>query len=248
MQLRFTSWLAPSIPRGLHRALASGLAARLGCAIELRYETAASGPAEDGDPFAAGATDLGWLCAPSYRRLAEAGSVELLPAPHTADPRTGGRPVYFSDVVVRRDDPARDFGALAGCRWVYNDRRSLSGWLALQVRLPALAVTEPVPSGSHLRSLAMVARGAADAAAVDSNALALALARSPALAARLRVLESWGPHPIQPLVIATRLPAGVRAAARAALLALAGDPRLSRWRVLGFAPVSEADYRSAAWA
>jgi phosphonate transport system substrate-binding protein len=251
MRLVFTSWLAPSIPRGLHRALASGLAAELGCAIDLRYETAASGPPEDGDPFASGTTDLGWLCAPNYRRLAEAGSVELLPAPRTADPRTGGRPVYFSDVVVRRDDPARDFAALAGRRWVYNDRRSLSGWLALQARLPAGRTeegAEPQSSGSHLRSLAMVARGAADAAAVDSNALALALARSPALAARLRVLESWGPHPIQPLVIASRLPAATRAAARRALLALAGDPRLARWRVLGFAPVREADYRSAAWA
>jgi phosphonate transport system substrate-binding protein len=246
MVLRFTSWLAPSMPRGLHRTLAAGLAERLGGEVSLRFETVTSGP-DSGDPFADGDADVGWMCAPSYRRLADAGAIELLPAPCTSDPRTGGRPVYFSDLVVRRDDPARRFGDLSGRRWAYNDRASLSGWLALRARLP-VGELPACRSGSHLRSLAMVARGAVDAAAVDSNVLALALARSPALAGRLRVLETWGPHPIQPLVVATRLPAATRARLRDALLSLSADPRLARWRVLGFAPVSEADYRNEAWA
>ncbi|HTM21164.1 MAG TPA: PhnD/SsuA/transferrin family substrate-binding protein [Kofleriaceae bacterium] len=242
--LRLTSWLAPSIPVELHRALADHLAGALGAPVELRFETARSAP--EGDPFADGATDLGWMCAPGYLRLADRGSIALLPAPCPDDPRAGGRPVYFSDVVVRAADPARGFADLHGRTWAFNDPCSLSGWLALRRHLAACDGVRLLASGSHVRSLAMIAAGQADAAAVDSQALALATARDPALAASLRVIDSWGPFPIQPLVAGARLPAATRAAVAAALLAV--GPRLRRWRVLGFAPVTEVDYRDEALA
>src|ERR1051325_7978323 len=153
----------------------------------------------------------GFLAAPPFACLnARRRAVELLPLPVPSDPRSEGRPVYFADVVVRADSPARTFAELAGARWSFNDRNSKSGWFSMLERIapraPAEFFGELVASGSHLRSLELVAEGVADAAAIDSNALRANAPES------LRVLESWGPFPIQPAVIRAGHPARERVA------------------------------------
>ena len=52
----------------------------------------------------------------------------------------------------------------------------------------------------------MVAAGEVDAAAIDSQVLAIELRDHPALAAELRVIEVLGPSTIQPVVAARHLP------------------------------------------
>src|SRR6266542_2671460 len=57
----------------------------------------------------------------------------------------------------------------------FNDRNSRSGWFAMLERIaprrPEEFFSEVIAAGSHLRSLELVASGAAGAAAVDSNVL-----------------------------------------------------------------------------
>ncbi len=252
------SYLAPSIPAGLFELLAGEIEAATGTPVEVAFETRVSGPSPEDDPFAARRADLAFVCAPSYPALKEAGSpVALLPAaPVFDDPRAGGRPVYYSDVVVQSDRSAARFEDLAGAVWAYNDRRSRSGWLNMLARLaeighagaPEEFFTGLVPAGSHLRSLELVALGSADAAAIDSNTLRLVLRREPEKAARLRVLESWGPMPIQPVLAGTALPEPLRARIADALLRLGENPvareRLGEFGLSGFAPVEEATYAS----
>jgi phosphonate transport system substrate-binding protein len=76
--------------------------------------------------------------------------------------------------------------------------------------------------------------------------MAVALRDRPELAGQLRVIESLGPSPIQPVVASRRLPAAVRAAVRDVLLGLGEDPaarpHLERALVERFAPVSAATY------
>lgn len=200
-RLRIITYLSPSIPAALYELIARDLGEQLGVVAELAFEPRISGPlAGDDDLFDRGAADVGFLCAPSFRWLnALQRSVELLPLPVPTDARAGGRPVYFADVVVRADSPARTFADLAGARWSFNDRNSKSGWFSMLERIapraPAEFFGELVAAGSHLRSLDLVATGAADAAAIDSNVLR-ANPRP-----ELRVLESWGPFPIQPAVV-----------------------------------------------
>ena len=58
--------------------------------------------------IAAGRIDIGWICGQPYVDLLAAGApISLLAAPVTAGARYGGRPVYFSDVIVRRDSRFR---------------------------------------------------------------------------------------------------------------------------------------------
>jgi hypothetical protein len=44
--------------------------------------------------------------------------------------------------------------------------------------------------------MGMICRGETDATAIDSNVLRIKLKSSPGLRERLRVIESWGPFPI----------------------------------------------------
>jgi phosphonate transport system substrate-binding protein len=198
--LRLITYLSPSIPAALYELIARDLAEQCGLATELAFEERISGPlAGDDDPFASGTADIGFVCAPSFRFLNRSErTIELLPLPVPADPRAEGNPVYFADVVVSADSAARAFADLRGARWAYNDRNSKSGWFSMAERcapeLPEGFFGELIASGSHLRSLELVASGAADAAAIDSNVLRMQRHS-------LRVIDAWGPFPIQPAVI-----------------------------------------------
>jgi phosphonate transport system substrate-binding protein len=226
--LRLITYLAPSIPEELFRLVAR----RLGASLEL--ETRISGPLEgDDDPFADGRVDVGFVCAPTYRWMRE--RVTLLPSLVPSDPRANGRPVYFADVVVRGDSPAERFDALRGRRWAYNDRNSKSGWFSMLGRVGGDPhfFSELVHAGSHLQSLAAVRSGRADAAAIDSNALA----RQPH--ADLRVIESWGPFPIQPVIVRNGVDDATKSRIAEALLAMDG---LEPFGFARFARVTPADY------
>ena len=166
-------------------------------------------------------------------------------------PRAEGRPVYFSDVVVRHDSTIQSADDLGGRVWAYNDSSSLSGMFCLLQFLRRQGhgpdfLGELRPSGSHLRSLELVLSGDADAAAIDSTVLGLQLRQKPELQAGLRVIASWGPFPAQPVIVRRTLPKPVKLAIRQALLDLtsAGEWRrqLQQFHLLGFAPVDAAFY------
>jgi phosphonate transport system substrate-binding protein len=223
--------------------------------VEVDFETTVSGPVPETDPFASGRADAAFVCGPSYALLRSAGAaVEIVPAALVFDdPRNGGRPVYFSDVVVPRGHPARALEDLRGAVWAYNDRQSLSGWQRMLVRLEDLGLGVPdrffsrlVASGAHVRSIDLVAREEADVAAVDSNVLLLERRRDPDLDSKLRVLESWGPSPIQPVLVRSTLDPALKASIADTLLALHRDPamasRLAAFGVLRFERVDPAAY------
>lgn len=253
--LRLLSYLAPSIPAGLFELTAEAIASRVGRPVIVDFETTVSGPEPGTDPFASGRADAAFVCGPSYVQLRSAGAaVEVLPAAAVFDdPRNGGRPVYFSDVVVCRDHPARALEDLRGAVWTYNDRQSLSGWHRMLARLAERGLGDPerffsrlFDSGAHVRSIDLVSRGEADVSAVDSNVLLLERRRNPDLDFRLRVLESWGPSPIQPVLVRSSLEPALKASITDTLLALHRDPaaaaRLAEYGVLRFAKTDEATY------
>jgi len=97
-------------------------------------------------------------------------------------------------------------------------------------------------SGSHLNSIAAVVRGEADAAAIDSNVLNMRLKELPELREKVRVIESWGPFPIQPVVVRSALPEELKKRLRASLLRLAA--RAPEFGLQRFVPVTVEDYRS----
>ena len=179
------------------------------------------------------------------------GNLELLAAPVMQGERYRGRPVYFSDVVVRRDSSFQSFDDLRGGVWAYNEPGSYSGYFVMLDRLAKMGeglsfFGNVIESGGHITSLQMVLAGEADVAAIDSTAFDLYLQRNPGALKDLRVVESLGPNPIPPWVVARNTPAKMRDALRDAMLAMASDPRgrliLEKGRISQFVEVRDGDY------
>jgi phosphonate transport system substrate-binding protein len=236
--IRFVTYLSPSIPQALFEALADQVQCALGRErVSLRVESWVSGPQKGGEcsSFAEEA-DVAFMCAPSFiwLRDLQPPPVELLGVlPVFDDERNQGQPVYFCDVVVRNDGPIHAFSELEGGSWAYNDACSLSGYYSLLNKLAESDVDETYfdnifCSGSHLDSIEAVLSGEADAAAIDSNVLRIRHREVPALRSKLRVIESWGPFPIQPVVVSSVLPSRLKQRLRAAFLATEENQRTHR--------------------
>lgn len=216
-RLRALTFLAPGIPVELFQLITRHLARVLGVEIDLAVESRISGPMHgECDPFAEDRADLGFLCSPSYLYLRSQAkpSIELVPAGFVfSDERAKGEPVYFSDVVVRADHQAREFGDLACTAWGYNDDCSLSGHFAALQKLSELGCSENffgrrVRTGSHAASVAAILNGSLDGAAIDSTVLSRMKRERPELGEQLRVVDSWGPFPVQPIVVRRGLGSG----------------------------------------
>jgi phosphonate transport system substrate-binding protein len=255
-EIRFVTYLSPSIPQALFEALADHVRRALAHEqVSLRVESRASGPQKGGEcsSFAEEA-DVAFMCAPSFfwLRDLQPPHAELLGAlPVFEDERNQGKPVYFSDVVVRNDAPIHAFSELEGCSWAYNDACSLSGYYSLLNRLTEWGADESFfdsvfCSGSHLNSIEAVLSSKADAAAIDSNVLRIRLREAPDLRNNLRVIESWGPYPVQPVVVSSALNPELKHQLRAAFLATEQDQQtrrtLKRFGLSRFVPVLQEDY------
>lgn len=253
-ELRFVTYLSPGIPRAFYEAVVEHVGRTLERRVSLTTETRVSGPVRGGDdPFSRGEADVGFMCAPSFLWLSEMEEppVELVgAAPVFRDNRAPGNPVYFSEVVVNRNSPIRSFDDLRGRSMAYNDPCSLSGYYNLLKKLAEMGedrsfFSRIVCSKGHLNSLRMVADGEVDAAAIDSNVLRIGLRLDPELRGRLRVIESLGPFPIQPVVFRSALREELKDQLRDALLEIkAGSnaPSLCEFGLQRFAPISYERY------
>ena len=125
------------------------------------------------------------------------GRVRVIATPCYRAPGCDG-PSYSSAIVVRADDPAQDLADLAGRRAAFNAPHSQSGYNALRHRLAPIARGKPffsacLETGGHAASLAAVADGRADVAAVDCITWALLRRYRPDSISPLRILamSSW---------------------------------------------------------
>jgi phosphonate transport system substrate-binding protein len=256
-ELRFVTYLSPGIPRAFYEAVVDHVRHALGRPASLLVESRVSGPMRGtDDPFSRGEADVGFMCAPSFFWLRELKDppVELLPAaPVFRDSRTPGQPAYFSEVIVHRENPVRSFSELRGCSWAYNDVCSLSGYYNLLKKLAEMNEDggffgRMCCSESHSNSIELVAQGEVDAAAIDSNVLSIKLRSAPDLRERLRIIESWGPFPIQPVVLRSSLHPELKDRLRAALLTIGAGPYTSTtfdgFGLERFAPVTYEHYAS----
>jgi phosphonate transport system substrate-binding protein len=244
LPLRFVTFLAPNM-LPVYRFITRFVSDRLRLPAELQVGFSYTQLYDE--------VDIGFICGLPYIQLAERGDppVEPLAAPVLEGDRYGGQPIYYSDVVVRRDSPFHSFADLRGRSWCYNETQSQSGYGITRYHLAQLGETggffgEVVEAGWHERSLRLVYSGDVDASAIDSQVLAIALRDQPELAAELRILESLGPSTIQPIVASRRLCPSLRADLQAVLVEmhrhhLAREP-LAHGFVERFVPVSDGDY------
>jgi phosphonate transport system substrate-binding protein len=194
-----------------------------------------------------------FLCGLPYVRLrAETAlMIEPIAAPVVSDGRYGGRPIYFSDVIVPRGSPAQSWQDLRGTSWAYNGPDSHSGYLMTLHRLLEMGERATYFSrwdatGFHELSIQMVARGEVGASAIDSHVLEIALQNHPENRDRIRVIDVLGPSTIQPLVATAAASTAVKDAVRQVVVGLGRrhEHRLELKRNLvdRFVPIDDESY------
>ena len=203
--------------------------------------------------FDQGKIQILWLCGLPYVHKADSGAdlVELLAVPVPEGTRYAGLPIYFSDVVVRRDSRFEAFGDLRGSVWAYNEPRSHSGFNVVRAHLATRAEADGffsavVESGAHTTSVRWVLNGLVDGSAIDSTVLEWLITERPELKRQIRVLASLGPSPIPPWVISARVPEDLRARLRDILLDMErhnhGRSVLAQGRIARFVSARDSDY------
>ena len=139
---------------------------------------------------------------------------------------------YRSAVVVRGVDGAATLADLRGRRCAINELESNSGMNLLRAAVAPLVTDgrffgSVAVSGSHLRSVEMVASGEADVASVDCVSFALFQRLYPAVVGELRVL-CWTPSsPCLPFITARSASDSTVRALRSALADVFDDAALA---------------------
>jgi phosphonate transport system substrate-binding protein len=207
---------------------------------------------EEGGDFArltAGELHAGFICGLPYVDLRDrvGEDVEPLVAPVMQGERYAGRPVYFSDVVVRSDRDPAPLDGLAGRTLAVNEPDSHSGYGMVLAALAERGVPEDgfagvVVTGSHAASVRAVRQGRADAAAVDSHLLAVFVADDPGLLGELTRSDALGPSPAQPLVAGPALDPAERLVVQETVREVGATELAPGVTMAGWEPVRDADY------
>jgi phosphonate transport system substrate-binding protein len=243
--LVFANFLAPNMT-----SVYADVAARVGRALGVPARLTEG---KDWEQLRDGSVDVAFLCGLPYVRLVgeRPGMLRPLAAPVLDEARYQDRPVYFSDVIVRRDSPFRSFGDLRGRSWAYNEPGSFSGCLLVRHHLLQLGETEAffgrlTFTGRHQESIRQVRTGEVDASAVDSQVLGVERLRDPDLAGEIRVIQTLGPSTIPLVVATTSVPEATQARIGAALCELGREPEsravLASGLIRRFTPIDDRAY------
>ena len=242
--IRFATYLAPNI-YDTYACIAHYVGEKTGQPTTLTV-------GQSFDQIADGQIDIAFMCGLPYATLAESPTCpfELLAAPILVGERYQRRPIYFSDVIVRKTSPYTSFDDLRGCAWAYNQKESHSGWNIVVYSLLKRGKTpgffgQLIETGSHLRSIAHVLNGRADATAIDSQVLDVFLAHNPTAA--LRTIDMLGPSSIPPVVIARSVDQTLKRNIQEVLLTMHENPRtasaLRSGAIERFVQVCDEDYQ-----
>lgn len=207
--LRFGTFLAPNM-MPVYTAIADAVGESLGLTTELVVETDYENCRND-------VNDICFVCSLPYVHFEREGVAPAVPvaAPVLEGERYGGRPIYFSDVIVAAASDLHSFADLRGRSWAYNEPLSQSGYGITRYHLVSLGETdgyfgEVVEAGFHEKAIRMVATGEVDASAIDSQVLAVEMRDHPELVDQIRIIDALGPSTIQPVAVSKRFDPGFR--------------------------------------
>ena len=163
----------------------------------------------------------------------------ILAAPVPSVPRYGGRAVYWSDLAVRADSPARTLADTFGGRAGYTLKDSQSGYFAFRHHLMTQYADTLMPYQEIVGRLMnprgvikALAEGRIDIGPLDSYCHDLIRAGDPAFAAQVQVVQSTDPTPMPPIVATATLDAATVQRLRAAFLAVVDERTLAGARAM----------------
>ena len=122
---------------------------------------------------------LGQICNLPYRAKYQGKVTAIGAADYGLDGCAAGE--YLSVIVVPKNAAVRSYGEYAGARFAANAMGSHSGYGAPQAWAAShgFCLSSPMLTGSHDRSLALIANGQADIAALDAQTWRMQLHDTP---------------------------------------------------------------------
>lgn len=159
------------------------------------------------------------------------GCLRILATPRYRAPGCN-RNTYRSAIVVRAEEHADSLEELRGQRCVVNEPDSNSGMNLLRASLAPLSggarfFRSVTFSGSHTRSIELIAAGEADVAAIDCVTFEHLRRTRSELVSQVRIVDWTPPSPCLPFVISQQASETTVAAVRNALEAVCADPTLA---------------------
>lgn len=243
--LRIATFLAPNV-YPVYRFMAEYIGQKLNYPTEIIY-------AKSHDEYFDIAADMSFICGLPYILFKEQNpdAFELLAAPVLLGERYQDKPIYFSDVIVAQDSPYQSFEDLRGKKWGYNEKVSQSGYGITRQHLLKLGETNGffgrvINAMSHQNSIRLIADGKLDGGAIDTQVLEVELMQHPELKEQIRIIDTFGPSPIQPVVADKNMTDSLKADIQTILLAIGQDESTKAELAKGifkcFVRVVDSDY------
>jgi len=158
-----------------------------------------------------GRFDLAFICGYPYILLKEENKkISLLVGPVINSTRYQNKPIYFSDLIVKRISEINSIKDLKGKIWAYNEELSNSGYnlpraFMIQNNLNNGYFGKIIRSGAHENSIDYVRNGTADFSFVDSLILDYELVHDLKLRNEIKIIKSLRPTGVPPLVAASHV-------------------------------------------
>ena len=254
-ELRIVTYMTPSLSTEIYLTLAKYLVEFLEYnSVTLYIETKYSGPPDDkNNPFIKHdliePIDIGFMCSPPY--LKNKKYLELIPyAPIFMDKDINNIPIYFSDVITLKEYYyINTFNDFKNKIWVYNDEESLSGYYSTLYKLSKLNTNTNFfskfkKSNSHLNSINALLNKKITGTAIDSNVLNYYLKNNPYRRNQIKIIERWGPHGVQPIVMRKTLDNNIK---KQIIKAFENIPetiiyKLNKYLIKGFGKINDNFY------
>lgn len=193
--------------------------------------------------------EVALVCSGAYVDGKDKFGMELL-----ATPIVSGRAVYYAYIIVPQASPAQRFDELRGKRFAFSDPNSNTGklvptyMLAKRGETPRSFFSDSFFTYSHDNSIAAVADGLVDGAAVDSLIWDYLDATGSTATQRTRIVEKSPPYGIPPFVVHPGIEPEMKARLRDLLLGLHRDPQgaalLKTMQIERFEPGTDTAYDS----
>lgn len=199
--------------------------------------------------------DLGAVFMCGFPVALQLAPVQPIAAPIPDLPWTQGRPVYRTDLIVRRDAPWQTLEETFGGRSAWTVAHSHSGFNAWRHHLLAFRTPERTALYAQMKGDLVTARrvldavrsGEIDVGPLDAWWHALIARHAPELVADIRVLASTEPAPAPPFVASAGAPCEQCEGLRSAFVAAASRPWFAPFgkalHLRGFAAAGPEDYR-----
>ncbi|HEY2991243.1 MAG TPA: PhnD/SsuA/transferrin family substrate-binding protein [Methylomirabilota bacterium] len=179
--------------------------------------------------------DLGCVFMCGYPWVLRQERPHLLAAPVPSPARYQGRPIYFTDFIVRADSPYKTLEDTFGGAIAYSIEHSHSGYNAARFHLldsrrpdrPTFYSKVLGPLHRQIPVIDAVIEGRADVGPVDAYGLDLLRRHGAERAARVRVVATTVEAPSAPLVASPAVDAATRERLTDALLAAHTAPELA---------------------